>query len=207
MQKKAGNRKPGWLSCLVILILLPILVLGIFVVMGAVLVIADPLEKADAIVVLSGGEEVRLQEAISLYQEEYAETIILTETGAKVEGYNAQYSSEQRLYLIYAEIPSSAIQIIGKHAASTREEAKLVRTQTANTNIHTLIVVTDPYHTLRTRMIWKDVFKDSGIKIIVRPARGSWYKSTSWWMSTAGWENTISEYAKLLSYVINQKLE
>jgi len=207
MQKKAGNRKPGRLTCLVILILLPILVLGIFVLMGAVLVIADPLEKADAIVVLSGGEEVRLQEAINLYQEEYAETIILTETGAKVEGYNAQYSSEQRLYLIYAEIPSSAIQIIGKHAASTREEAKLVRTQAANTNIHTLIVVTDPYHTLRTRMIWKDVFRDSGIKIVVRPARGSWYKSTSWWMSTAGWENTISEYAKLLSYVINQKLE
>jgi uncharacterized SAM-binding protein YcdF (DUF218 family) len=207
MLKKAENRKLGRLSCLVILILLPILVLGILVVMGAVLVIADPLEKADAIVVLSGGEDVRLQEAISLYKEEYAETIILTETGAKVEGYNSQYSSEQRLYLIYAEIPSSAIQIIGKHAASTREEAKLVRTQAANTNIHTLIVVTDPYHTLRTRMIWKDVFKDSGIKIIVRPARGSWYKSTSWWMSTAGWENTISEYAKLLSYVVNQKLE
>jgi len=207
MQKKGGNRKFGRLSCLAIFILLPLLALVIFVVMGAVLVIADPLEKADAIVVLSGGEEVRLQEAISLYKEKYAETIILTETGALVKGYNAQYSGEQRLYLINAEIPSSAIQIIGKHAASTREEAKLVHTQAANTNIHTLIVVTDPYHTLRTRIIWKDVFRDSGIKIIVRPARGSWYKSTSWWMSTAGWENTVSEYAKLLSYVINQKME
>jgi len=98
MQKKAENRKLGRLSCLVIFILLPLLALVIFVVMGAVLVIADPLEKADAIVVLSGGEEVRLQEAISLYQEEYAETIILTETGAKVEGYNARDGVEYNYF-------------------------------------------------------------------------------------------------------------
>ena len=131
--------------------------------------------------------------------------IILTETGAVLKGYDAQYSSEQRLTLIDADIPSTAIQVIGKHAASTREEAKLVRTLVANTDIHSLIVVTDPYHTLRTRLIWKDVFRDSGIKIIVRPARGSWYKSTSWWMSTAGWKNTINEYAKLAAYVVTQK--
>ena len=36
--------------------------------------IADPLEKADAIVILSGGDEPRMQEAISLYEEEYAGT-------------------------------------------------------------------------------------------------------------------------------------
>src|SRR5512133_3756068 len=121
MHKKAGNRKFGRLSCLVIFILLPILALVIFVVMGAVLVVADPLEKADAVVVLSGGDETRIQEAISLYKEDYAGSIILTETGAVLENFNAQYSFEQRLILINAEIPSSAIQIIGENAASTRE--------------------------------------------------------------------------------------
>jgi uncharacterized SAM-binding protein YcdF (DUF218 family) len=175
--------------------------------MGHLLVVADPLKKANAIVVLSGGEDARLQEAISLYLEEYADAVILTETGAVLEGYSATYSSEQRLVLIYAGIPPTAIQVIGKHAASTREEAKLVRTLVANTDAHTLIVVTDPYHTLRTRLIWNDVFKDSGVELIIRPARGSWYKPETWWLSRAGWENTINEYAKLVSYIVTQKLD
>ena len=175
--------------------------------MGGLLVVADPIKKADAIVVLSGGESTRIQEAISLYNENYAGTIILTETGAVLQGYSATYSSEQRLALIDAGIPSTAIQITGAHAASTREEAKLVRTQVANTNTHTLIVVTDPYHTLRTRIIWNDVFAGSGINLIVRPARESWYRSTTWWMSADGWRNTMYEYAKLAGYLVTHKLD
>jgi hypothetical protein len=46
------------------------------------------------------------------------------------------------------------------------------------------------------------VFKGGGIKITVRPARGSWYKPETWWMSEAGWKNTVNEYAKLASYLV-----
>jgi uncharacterized SAM-binding protein YcdF (DUF218 family) len=170
--------------------------------MGRILVVADPLEKADAIVVLSGGEPARLQEAIDLYEEQYANAIILTETGAVLQGWNATYSSEQRLILMDAGIPPTAIRVAGKHAASTREEAKLVRAQVANTDTHSLIVVTDPYHTLRTRLIWDDVFKGSDVRIMIRPARGSWYKPETWWMSEAGWTNTLTEFAKLAAYLV-----
>jgi uncharacterized SAM-binding protein YcdF (DUF218 family) len=193
------------IPCLAWIIIIPPLAVLLFMAMGAVLVVADPLKKADAIVILSGGSEQRMHEAISLYKEEYAQTIILTETGAVLEGYNTQYSFEQRLALLNADIPSSAIWITPRHAASTRDEAKDVRTLVENKGVHNLIVVTDPYHTLRTRMIWKEVFQNSEISIIVRPARGSWYKSSTWWLSAAGWENTVNEYVKLASYLIMRK--
>jgi uncharacterized SAM-binding protein YcdF (DUF218 family) len=207
MKEKQKNRKPGCISCLAVTLFSSILAIFLIVGMGRFLVVADPLKKANAIVVLSGGEAVRLQEAISLYQEKYADTVILTETGALLEGYDATYSSDQRLVLIDADIPPTAIQVIGKNAASTREEAKLIRTLVANTDTHTLIVVTDPYHTLRARLIWNDVFINSGVEIIVRPARGSWYKPETWWQSRAGWENTFNEYAKLVNYIVTHKVD
>jgi uncharacterized SAM-binding protein YcdF (DUF218 family) len=173
--------------------------------LGAILVIADPVKKADAIVILSGGDASRMDEAISLYQEKYASTIILTETGSKVSGFDTDYSFEQRLALINAEIPSSAILITPKKSDSTQEEAQAVLNLIGNENTHDIIVVTDSYHTLRTRLIWRDVFRDSGINIIVRPGRESWYKSSSWWLSKDGWEATILEYVKLADFVLFQK--
>lgn len=203
-QANPRNRKK---SCLYSFILFPILAIGLFFAMGAVLVVADPLKKADAIVILSGGGEQRMREAVNLYEENYAGTIILTETGAVLKDYNAQYSNELRLMLWNAGVPLSAIWITPRNAASTRNEAKDVRTLVNNKNIHDLIVVTDPYHTLRTRLIWNEVFHESGVNIIVRPVRNSWYRSTTWWLSIAGWENTINEYAKLGSYLITRKIE
>lgn len=204
MGKKTKTRGPGYgvfLAITVICFLLAVLL------MGRLLVTADPLKHADAIVVLSGGEQDRLQEAISLYQEKYSDAIILTETGAMLEGWNTRYSSEQRLFLMDAGIPPTAIQVTGKHASSTREEAKLIRTLVSNTDAHSLIVVTDPYHTFRTKLIWDDVFKGSGIEIIIRPARGSWYKPETWWMTAGGWTNTLNEYAKLAGYLVTHNLE
>jgi uncharacterized SAM-binding protein YcdF (DUF218 family) len=174
---------------------------------GGILVIADPLKKVDALVILSGGDEARMQEAVLLYEEKYAGTIILTETGSKVEGFNVQYSAEQRLALIDSGIPSSAILITPQHSDSTREEAKAVLNLIGSNNTHDIIVVTDSYHTLRARLIWREIFRDSGINIIVRPGRGSWYRSTTWWMKKEGWDATILEYIKLADYLIFQKGE
>ncbi len=207
MNTRSSKRHFHSFSCLVGIVLIPVLAVVLFIAMGSILVVADPLKRAEAIVVLSGGDEQRMKEAINLYEEKYAGMIILTETGAVLEGFNAQYSSEQRLLLIDAGIPPSAILIAPKNSASTRDEAKDVRTLVNNVNIHDLIVVTDPYHTLRTRMIWNEVFRNSEINIIVRPVRGSWYKSTTWWLSPAGWENTLNEYVKLSSYLIMRKGE
>jgi uncharacterized SAM-binding protein YcdF (DUF218 family) len=175
--------------------------------MGAILVIADPVKKADAVVILSGGDKQRMEEAISLYEEKYAGTIILTETGSKVSGFDTEYSFEQRLALIDAGIPSTAILIAPEHVKSTREEARAVLDLVKNENTHGIIVVTDSYHTLRTRLIWREVFQNSGINIIVRPDRGGWYKSSTWWLSKDGWETTILEYVKLADYILLHKGE
>ncbi|NLF49806.1 MAG: YdcF family protein [Leptolinea sp.] len=188
-------------------IILSIAIVFLLTAMGGILVVADPLQKADAIVVLSGGDEHRIDEAIRLYQEEYADTIILTETGAFLEEFNAEYSKERQLVLLNAGIPGGAIMITPWNAASTRDEAKDVKALLQSKHPKVLLVVTDPYHTLRTRMIWEEVFEGTETEILVRPVRDSWYSSSTWWLSKAGWKNTVNEYIKLFGYIIQHKVD
>lgn len=203
VKHRAGKKS----CCLFWLIALPVITILFLTMLGGILVVADPLQKADAIVVLSGGDEHRIDEAIRLYQEEYADTIILTETGAFLEEFNAEYSKERRLVLLNAGIPGGAIMITPRNAASTRDEAKDVKALIQSMHPGVLLVVTDPYHTLRTRMIWEEVFQGTETEILVRPVRDSWYSSSTWWLSKAGWKNTINEYVKLFGYIILHKVD
>jgi len=207
MEANSKKRAISRTGCFVLLIVLPCLAVLLLTAMGGLLVVADPLKRADAIVILSGGQVNRIQEAIQLYEEKYADTVILTETGAVIKSYNTQYSKEQRLILLDAGIPPTAILITPRKAASTLDEANDVKALIADKNIHDLIIVTDPYHTFRTRLIWKEVFSGSGINLIVRPARGSWYRSTTWFLSAKGWEYTLNEYAKLIGFIVLHKLD
>jgi uncharacterized SAM-binding protein YcdF (DUF218 family) len=65
-----------------------------------------------------------------------------------------------------------------------------------------VIVVTDPFHTQRTRMIFREVFDGSGRSVRVHPVPGHWYRSGTWFLSVAGWGNTLREYAKMTGYML-----
>ena len=168
--------------------------------MGSFLVIADPLEKASAVVLLSGGGLNRMSEAVRIYQERWADTIILTETGAQVPEFDAPYSKIAKFEVMDMGVPETGILFAGENLGSTLGEAKAILRLLGNSNANAIIVVTDPYHTRRVKIVFERVFADSGIRVIVRPVRGSWYKSTTWWMSLAGWQVTINEYVKLAGF-------
>lgn len=205
--KDKPEKKPKRIGLLAFFGITLISVIGFFLFLsaaGAFLITADPLEKSEAVVLLSGGDEKRMDEAVRIYQEKFASTIILTETGENVKGYNTQYSKEQRDVLLEKGIPLGAIEITEKPAASTRGEAKVVKTLVNNKRVHSLIIVTNSYHSLRTRLVFRDVFKDTEIKILVQPVRGSWYRSMTWWLSPQGWEATVSEYVKLGAYFLEK---
>src|SRR5512137_1286738 len=91
---KNGKSRGNWFKSIsrpqakVLSILLALLVLFIALwSMGGMLVVADRLERADTIVVLSGGgSNDRILYATQLYREGYAEYLILTETGIRYPG-------------------------------------------------------------------------------------------------------------------------
>ncbi|MDX9864484.1 MAG: YdcF family protein [Anaerolineaceae bacterium] len=176
----------------------------IFWMMGGLLIVQDPLEPADAIVALSGGND-RIDEAARLYQEKYGRTVILTETGEFLPEWNVNYSSLLIAEAVRLGIPAGAITVTEGAATSTMDEANHVRDLMANRGLKSCIVVTDPFHTLRTRLIFREVFADSGMSVAIKPVTGHWYKSRSWWLTSEGRSATFLEYVKLFGYFLGIK--
>ena len=187
-------------GCLVGLV---ILVSGLYMALraaGAYLIVADELVPARAIVVLSGGTETRMNAALRLYEEGYGSIIVLTETGGKLGDTDQLYSFDMRIQLMNNGVPSGNILITETQVSSTIDEARAVRETLTNQGYPSAIIVTDPYHTRRTRMVFREAFADSPIEIYIRPAGNSWYNSRTWFLSPRGWQFTILEYVKLIGY-------
>ncbi len=185
-----------------LLLLIVALVAGAYILLraaGAYLIYADELQPADVIVVLSGGTDSRMNEALSLYKEDYAKIIVLTETGEQTEGYEYLNSFDMRIQLINNGIPSGNIMITDLTVNTTVDEAVAIRDLMRNRQFRSAIVVTDPYHTRRSKLVFNQVFDETGIDVIMHPVRSSWYNSRTWFTSVKGWQFTLLEYAKLIS--------
>lgn len=180
---------------------LPILAYLVLWAMGGILIVGDSLQKSDVVVLLGGGDRQRMQEAVEIYQDKLAGLVVLTETGETDPETGLLYSQLQKEEMISLGVPDGGIVFTEQHGNSTFEEAAAVRKLlTQSGKVQSAIIVTDPYHTLRTRLIFRDVFRDTGIRLSVRPVRSHWYRSTSWWQSREGWEVTLSEYAKVFAF-------
>lgn len=200
--KKAGCMCCGPLG-VVLLLLLPLFLYLVLWGMGGILIVGDNLQKSDVVVLLGGGDTLRMQEAVTIYQDKLAGMIILTETGEEDPETGIPYSQLQKEEMMSLGVPSGGIAFTEEHGNSTYEEAYAVRKLlTQSGKVNSAIIVTDPYHTLRTRLIFRDVFRETNIRVSVRPVRSHWYRSTTWWQSRDGWQFTLSEYAKLFAFFV-----
>jgi len=199
-KQRTGKKKKSALQKFIILLVALFFCIFLFRAMGSYLIVSNELEYANAIVVLSGGDESRMQEALELYNQNYSNLIILTETGDVVEGYDYLHSFDMRIELLNNGVPSGNILMTDQVATSTVEEAEAVKRLLTNRQLTSCIVVTDPYHTRRAYTIFKDTFADTGIKIMIHPTSPHWFNANTWFLKIKGWHFVILEYIKYLSY-------
>jgi len=93
--------------------------------------------------------------------------------------------------------------ITDSETTSTLEEAYAVKQLLERRQFSSAIIVTDPYHTKRTSIIFNDIFSEQDIRLYFRPVTPSWYNSRTWFLSRDGWKFTILEYVKLLAYKLS----
>ena len=139
----------------------------------------------------------RIAQAAQLKKAGYASWVILTQAGDTSPDMDARK----------LDVPGEMLLIAPGQVTSTYEEALTVRQLMSQRGLKTCIVVTDPYHTQRARLIFREVLGQAGINVWVYPVQDHWYRSTTWWRSWDGIQVTFQEYLKLLVYLAGSRLE
>ena len=175
---------------------------------GKFLVVRDPLEKADAVLSLAGDQR-RPRYAAELFLQGYARWFIITPLPLDSQRERDRYTNYVKNVALRMGVPEEAILLVPDIGRTTFEEAKNVKRFLEQNDINSLLVVTSPWHTRRSRLIFEDVFKDSGKRISIQPMSddvyGHWYhtyRPEEWWTYKFGRDPTLSEYVKLAAYML-----
>ena len=151
---------------------------------GDWLVVSDPIDHADAIVVLGDDnfEGDRAARAAELFQARWAPLVVAS--GRMLRPYAGVADLIAR-DLEGRGVPVAAVIPFAHHADNTLTEAQALRGMVAQRHWHRILVVTSNYHTRRARYIFRKVFP-SDVSVIVEPARSSDYDPDRWWESRSG---------------------
>jgi uncharacterized SAM-binding protein YcdF (DUF218 family) len=159
------------------------------------LVVADPLQPADAIVPLAGGVE-RAQHAAGLFQQGYAGSFVVTDNSIAWHSV-AQPDLSITGIATAAGVPVARLHPIATTVTSTYEEALAIRVLAEEQGWQSLLVVTSPAHTRRSRAVFRSVFAGSNVTVMVRPASTAERDNEFWWQDEDERKFVITEYLKL----------
>jgi len=174
---------------------------------GRLLVSVDQLQKSDAIYVLAGTRVIRAEEAVSLYREGYAPTLVLSpgwveaaETRLRQQGVRLPSDADiERDVLIQLGVSADAIISLPVSADNTAQEADIIAPLVNQRRWTKLIVITDRSSTRRARYAFHRVFKDR-VQIFVTCNRFDPYDVRWWWNRRPSIRETMYELRKLLAY-------
>jgi uncharacterized SAM-binding protein YcdF (DUF218 family) len=193
------------------LIAAPLLIIAALVVprAGAWLVVADPLERADAIIVLGGTMYERQLEAVDLLKENWAPRIYLFreiadwgEVELMKRGVPYTRAVDVQIdVMTKLAVPRDAIHILDQ-ANSTAEESAHVLQLVTREKFSRVIIVTSKQHTRRARLVMRRRLADTGAQVIVRPSRYDQSPVDRWWANRSTLRFTLFEAQRLLGYWI-----
>jgi uncharacterized SAM-binding protein YcdF (DUF218 family) len=178
--------------------------LVIFLGVGRWLVVEDALDKAQAIVVLSGRMPARAQEAARLYTAGFAPQVWLTcgvEPAASLQEMNIAYIGEDFFnsrVLIHEGVPSNVIRVLEPPIDNTADEIRVIAAELNREKGGTVIIVTSKAHTRRVRTLWREL-SDGRERAIVRAAANDPFAANHWWRATGDALDVVREVLGLLN--------
>jgi hypothetical protein len=171
---------------------------------GRWLVVEDPLENAQAIVVLSGRMPLRAIEAAKLYREGYARKVWLThstEPGATLKAMGISFVSEDAYnvqVLMHEGVPADAIRVLQPPIVNTADEIAAVSAALEEEKGARVILVTSKVHTRRSRILWHLLAAGHG-QAIIRAASDDPFEPARWWRTTSDALDVVREFLGILN--------
>jgi uncharacterized SAM-binding protein YcdF (DUF218 family) len=202
----------GSLRRIVLSVCALVLVLALygFVELGAFLATENPLQKADAIVVLAGSRLQRQLEAADLYLAGYAPRIVLTreirdpaEVALSERGVEVREQADRiRDIFLQLGIPNDAVVIPAAAHDSTAAEAITVRELSVAHGWRRLLVVSSKYHLRRAGFAFRRELSGTDVEVLMRGTRYDRSDPERWWRHRADLREVGPEALKLVAYVL-----
>lgn len=184
----------------VIFIAIAVIMMMLLANAGKFLVVEDKIQKADAIVVLSGDRGERVEKAADLYHKGYGKYFVIS--GGII--YNDVTATQlMREHALKLGVPEKAI-ILENRADSTYENAHFTRRVIKAYPIHSVIVVSSNYHMKRVKMIFERDFENSGVTLYYAGAKDRYFNESNWWSTNKSIMITITEYVKMAGYALGK---
>src|SRR5580700_2611883 len=202
-QRNLRSQTGGILSSLISLVFVIVLCAVLYFARGPILrfagetwVVEDPLDHADAIIVLSDDNFYadRAARAADLYRHGMAPIVVAS--GRKLRPY-AGIAELMEHDLIERGVPKDRILRISHNGENTREEAQALAQQALERRWRSVIVVTSNYHTRRARYIFRHVFP-SQTMVRVSGAHDGDFDPENWWRT----RKSVKEFTRELAAMI-----
>ena len=173
---------------------------------SAIIADSEP-KKADAIVLLSGGEPGRAWGAADAYQQKLAPYVVQTrepEDSGYLElqkyGIELPTNFERNSRILRGMgVPQDAILRVEPFVTDTFDELTSVRELAQQKGWKSLIIVTSNYHTRRTRLVARLILGSTIAFTVVGSAHGGMNRD-AWWQSRGDVRTFLIEFEKLVAY-------
>lgn len=166
---------------------------------GRALIVEDPLQKADAILVLGGETRQgdRVMHAVKLYKRGLAPLLVLSGTPMGFRTHEAEVMQRHAEYLGVS--PEHIVTV--KHASeSTREEAGVLVPVLRGKGVKKVILVTSSSHTGRAKRTFEKVAGPVGPRFLASPVDDGYFNPDGWWTRRKDAKTLVSEAIKTVWY-------
>jgi uncharacterized SAM-binding protein YcdF (DUF218 family) len=164
---------------------------------GTFLVVSDPVERVDAVIVIGGDGIERITTARRLLQEGDGQWLIIS-GGPYGPGLNS--ASILQGQARGSGVPAERI-LVDDRARSTLDNAEgAARLMTAH-GLRSGVVLTSPYHTRRAAVVFSRVFGRHGLRLRVLAVDDGHFRIDRWWTRSFERRLVLREYGKLVAFL------
>ncbi len=176
-------------------LLLIVIMLAVFAFLAGRLLVVNAPEKADAIVVLAGGnDDNRYYKGLELLRAGYAPRMYV-DALADVRKYGHPETEYAQKFIAESAGPdASRVKVCGVEGDSTVAETASVARCLRADGAHSILLATSDYHTRRARSIFNKLLPGHPISIAAAPDVRF---GTKWWQQREWAKTTLEEWEKL----------
>ena len=163
---------------------------------GNFLIVTDPVEDAEIVVVLAGdGTGRRLMRAVELVREGRAPRILVDGPPGLYDRYECDLAIE---FAVNRGVPREILDRFPIGARSTLDESRVVDRELRRRGIRTALVVTSNFHTRRARSIFAR-YTSGEVRYLFVAALYDDFQPDRWWLTRSGKKVAALEYLKTLN--------